>query len=203
MKQMPWWNTYFLKGFLPMVLVTTVCCWLSCWRLLALVTTVDEAALGGGIVTGPVPGMGADCPEWLWVVWCFFNSRRSRYPLEQTAHTKGFSPVWIRTCVTYLSRLKNPLPQVSHLKKKEDTHMKKAVRILIVYKQKISSIHIQSTILNIDKSYLYGKSPVWRREWRLSSLRSRKLFSHMVHKYGRSPKKKFRKNIIYINQFLG
>ena len=115
MKQMPWWNTYFLRGFLPMVLVTTVCCWLSCWRLLALVTTVDEAALGGGIVTGPVPGMGADCPEWLWVVWCFFNSRRSRYPLEQTAHTKGFSPVWIRTCVTYLSRLKNPLPQVSHL----------------------------------------------------------------------------------------
>ena len=25
-------------------------------------------ALGGGMLTGPVPGMGADCPEWLCVV---------------------------------------------------------------------------------------------------------------------------------------
>jgi hypothetical protein len=38
----------------------------------------EDAALGGGMLTGPVPGMGADCPVWLWVVWCFFNSLRSR-----------------------------------------------------------------------------------------------------------------------------
>ena len=43
---------------------------------------------------------------------------------------------------------------------------------------------------NWNDTYLYGKSPVCRREWRLSSLRSLKLFSHMVHKYGLSPEKK-------------
>ena len=64
---------------------------------------------------GCVPGMGADCPEWLCATWCFFSSRLSLYPLEQTAQTKGFSPVWMRTWVTYRSRRRKPLLQVSHL----------------------------------------------------------------------------------------
>ena len=62
-----------------------------------------------------LPGMGAACPAWLCEAWCLRSSRLSLYPRAQTAQTKGFSPVWIRTWVTYRSRRRNPLPHVSHL----------------------------------------------------------------------------------------
>jgi len=45
------------------------------------------------VTTNDVPGIGADCPVWLCEAWCFFSSRLSRYPREQTAQTNGFSPV--------------------------------------------------------------------------------------------------------------
>ncbi len=40
----------------------------GCTTIVFVPTDEAEGALGGGMVTGPLPGMGADWPEWLCVV---------------------------------------------------------------------------------------------------------------------------------------
>ena len=91
--------------WMMIVFVTCCCCWLRtccCWCCCLVgwfeivvipVVVVEDAEMGDASWRVVWPGIGSDWPEWLCDVWCFFNSRLSRYPRWQTAQTNGFSPI--------------------------------------------------------------------------------------------------------------